>query len=100
MPNPYISLLSTAWRYARKERKKYVLVYTLFVLANLSYSLSPILFGWFIGKIQTDTSHIFHYALLYVGGYIGIKFIQWCFHGPARIMERTLAFHLSRNFLQ
>jgi len=38
--------------------------------------------------------------LLYVAGYIGIKFVQWCFHGPARLMERTLAFHLSRNFLQ
>jgi ABC-type multidrug transport system fused ATPase/permease subunit len=100
MANPYISLLSTAWRYARKERKKYVLVYTLFVLANLAYSLTPILFGWFIGKVQTDTRHIFRYALMYVGGYIAIKLTQWCFHGPARIMERTLAFHLSRNFLQ
>src|SRR5258708_37230871 len=29
-----------------------------------------------------------------------VKVDQWCFHGPARIMERTLDFHLSRNFLQ
>jgi ATP-binding cassette subfamily B protein len=100
MTNPYISLLGTAWRYARRERKKYVLVYVLFIGANLVYSLNPILFGWFIGKIQRDTQHILHYTMLYVAGYIGIKFIQWCFHGPARIMERTLAFHLSRNFLQ
>jgi ATP-binding cassette subfamily B protein len=100
MANPYISLLRTAWRYARKERKKYVLVYAMFICANLTYSLNPILFGWFIGKIQRDTSHILHYAGLYIAGYIAIKFTQWCFHGPARIMERTLAFHLSRNFLQ
>jgi ATP-binding cassette, subfamily B, bacterial len=100
MANPYISLLSTAWRYARKERKKYVLVYVMFIGANGVYSLNPILFGWFIGKIQRDTSHMLHYTLVYVGCYIGIKFIQWCLHGPARIMERTLAFHLSRNFLQ
>ncbi|HXB93264.1 MAG TPA: ABC transporter ATP-binding protein [Puia sp.] len=100
MANPYISLLRTAWRYARSERKKYVLVYAMFICANLVYSLNPILFGWFIGRIQRDTRHVMHYALLYVAGYIGIKFVQWCFHGPARIMERTLAFHLSRNFLQ
>lgn len=100
MANPYISLLGTAWRYARKERKKYVLVYAMFICANLVYSLNPILFGWFIGKIQQDTTHILTYTGMYVAGYIGIKFIQWCFHGPARIMERTLAFHLSRNFLQ
>jgi ATP-binding cassette subfamily B protein len=100
MANPYISLLATAWRYVRNEKKKYVLVYVMFVCSNLVYSLNPILFGWFLGHVQTDTAHVWHYALLYTGGYIGIKFVQWCFHGPARIMERTLAFHLSRNFLQ
>lgn len=100
MANPYISLLRTAWHYARHERKKYVLVYVMFICANAAWSLNPILFGWFIGKIQQDTRHVLHYAALYVAGYIGIKFVQWCFHGPARLIERTLAFHLSRNFLQ
>ena len=100
MANPYISLLGTAWRYARRERKKYVLVYAMFLAANLIWSLNPLLFGWFIDKLQTDTKHILHYALLYVAGYIGLKFVQWCFHGPARVMERSLAFRLSRNFLQ
>lgn len=100
MANPYISLLGTAWRYARNEKKKYVLIYVMFVCANLIYSLNPILFGWFMGHLQTDTAHVWHYAMIYAAGYIGIKFAQWCFHGPGRIMERTLAFHLSRNFLQ
>jgi ATP-binding cassette subfamily B protein len=100
MRNPYLSLLGTAWRYARNEKKKYVLVYSMFICANLVYSLNAILFGWFIGRLQQDTQHVWHNALLYVAGYSGIKFTQWCFHGPARIMERSLAFHLSRNFLQ
>ncbi len=100
MANPYISLLRTAWRYARKERKKYVLVYGMFICATISYSLNPILFGWFIGRMQQDPAHIPHYVLLYAAGYMGVKFLQWCFHGPARIMERSLAFRLSRNFLQ
>jgi ATP-binding cassette, subfamily B, bacterial len=100
MRNPYLSLLGTAWRYARNEKKKYVLVYALFLCANLSWSLNPLLFGWFMGHLQTDMAHVWRYALLYAGGYIAIRFVQWCFHGPARIMERTLAFHLSRNFLQ
>lgn len=100
MANPYISLLKTAWHYARRERKKYVLVYLMFILANATYSINPILLGWFIDRITRDSAHILHYTLLYISGYIGIKFTQWCFHGPARIMERSLAFHLSRNFLQ
>jgi ABC-type multidrug transport system fused ATPase/permease subunit len=100
MANPYISLLKTAWRYARKERKKYIAVYAMFVGANLMYAMNPILFGWFLGKLQQDTTHVMRYTFIYVGCYIGLKLLQWCFHGPARVMERTLAFHLSRNFLQ
>src|SRR5882672_6197931 len=100
MANPYISLLKTAWRYARREKRKYVLVYAMFVGANLVYAMNPILFGWFIGRIQRDTAHVLRYTTIYISCYIGLKFLQWCFHGPARIMERTLAFHLSRNFLQ
>lgn len=99
MPNPYISLLRTAWHYARHERKKYVLIYTLFIFANVIFSLNPILFGWFIGKIQQDTQQVFYYAFLYALTYFGLKFVEWSFHGPARIMERQLAFNLSRNFL-
>jgi len=100
MSNPYISLLSTAWRYARNEKRKYLLVYFMFICANSIYLLNPLLFGWFLNRLQLDHVHVFQNALLYGGGYIGLKFLQWCFHGPARIMERTLAFHLSRNFLQ
>ncbi|MBS0028907.1 ABC transporter ATP-binding protein [Chitinophaga sp. 22321] len=100
MPNPYISLLKTAWKYARQQRKKYLLLYVLFFLANITFSLHPVVFGWFIGKIQEDAAHLPRYALIYVGAYFTIKLVEWLFHGPARIMERQLAFNLSRNFLQ
>ena len=99
MPNPYISLLRTAWQYAHHEQKKYVLVYTLFVFANVISSMNPILFGWFIGKIQQNTQQVFYYALLYSIAYFGMKLVEWSIHGPSRIMERQLAFNLSRNFL-
>ncbi|HEV7620887.1 MAG TPA: ABC transporter ATP-binding protein, partial [Flavisolibacter sp.] len=33
-------------------------------------------------------------------GFIILKLSEWSLHGPARIMERTLAFNISRNFLQ
>ena len=100
MNNPYISLLLTAWKYARREKKLFVLVYVMFVCANAIIAMNPLLFGWFIGRLQRDSAHVFHYTLLYVCGYISIKFFQWCLHGPARVMERSLAFRLSRNFLQ
>src|SRR4051812_39907316 len=100
MKNPYISLLQTAWKYARKERKQYVFTYILFIFANAADAANPIILGWFVGKLQHDTQHIFQYAFTYVGLYMFFKLAQWSFHGPARIMERKLAFNLSRNFLQ
>jgi len=99
MNNPYISLLRTAWTYARSERKRYVFVYFLFLMANLVQALNPILFGWFIDRIQKE-GQVLHYTLLYVLAFLGLKLAEWAFHGPARILERQLAFNLSRNFLQ
>ncbi|MCW3464618.1 ABC transporter ATP-binding protein [Chitinophaga nivalis] len=100
MSNPYLSLLKTAWHYAHRERKKYLLVYILFFIANIAFSLNPVLFGWFVGKIQQDPAHIPRYTLWFAAAYVGLRLVEWCFHGPARVMERHLAFNLSRNFLQ
>ena len=99
MQNPYIALLRTAWTYARQEKRQYVLVYCLFILANLTAALRPLLFGWFIGQFQRQDIAITKLVWLYAGGYAGLELLEWVFHGPARIMERRLAFNLSRNFL-
>ena len=99
MSNPYISLLSTAWKYARQEKKKYVFIYGLFVMANVMNALNPLLYGWFIDSIQKDSSQVWSNVLLYAGLFLFLKLLEWSFHGPARIMERDLAFNLSRNFL-
>src|SRR6185312_7783991 len=75
-------------------------VYAMFIIANAIWSLTPLLLGWYFDKLQHDTRHILRYTGIYVITYIALKFFPWCFHGPARVMERSLAFDLSRNFLQ
>ncbi len=100
MNNPYISLLCTAWQYARQERRRYVLVYTLFILSNLIEAALPLMLGWLVNKLQQDGVHALRYAIWYALGYLLIRFLFWACHGPARVMERELAFNLSRNFLQ
>jgi ATP-binding cassette, subfamily B, bacterial len=100
MPNPYISLMKTAWRYARHEKKQYVLVYSLFIFASIVSAMNPLLYGWFINAVQKEGIQQLHYAWLYAGAFMLLKLLEWSFHGPARIMERHLAFNLSRNFLQ
>lgn len=100
MANPYISLMRTAWHYARHEKKQYVITYSLFILAGGTFAMFPLLYGWFINHIQKDGFEHLHYAWIYGGAYLALKLTEWAFHGPARILERKLAFNLSRNFLQ
>ena len=99
MNNPYISLLKTAWQFARRERKRFVLVYAMFVVASLVIATQPLLYGWFIDSLQLEGTDALSYAWVYGLAYIGLKGLEWAFHGPARVMERKLAFNLSRNFL-
>lgn len=99
MNNPYFSLLSTAWRYARQQKGRYLLVYSLFVLANVVFALNPLLYGWFVEAIQKEGTGVIKHVWMYAGGYLFLMLLEWAFHGPARVMERELAFHLSRNFL-
>jgi ATP-binding cassette, subfamily B, bacterial len=100
MSNPYLSLLATAWRYARHERRRYVGVYVLFLVSGLFTALYPLFFGWFVDNIQKDGSRILYFSAVYAAGMLLLKLAEWIFHFPARIMERELAFSLSRNFLQ
>lgn len=98
--NPYLSLLRTAWKYAHEQRHRYLLVYLLFTISNVVTSSIPIIWGLFINELQLEGTDALHTAWLYIGAYLVIHFIDWACHGPARIMEQKLAFHVSRNLLQ
>lgn len=98
--NPYLSLLAISWKYARHQKRRYVVIYTMFMLSNLVTAFNPIIWGMFVNAVQNDNSKVFTYALWYGLVFMTIKFLDWAFHGPARLMERELAFNLSRNFLQ
>jgi ATP-binding cassette, subfamily B, bacterial len=100
MPNPYISLMKTAWKYARQEKKQYVIVYSLFIIAAGVNVLYPLYYGWLINSLQKDGLHMLHYAWIYAAVYLVLKLAEWAAHGPARIMEQRLAFNLSQNFMK
>ena len=99
MQNPYISLLRTAWKYARHEQGRYLFVYLLFILANVVSLLHPLLYGWFIDAIQRRGTEVISHVWIYALAYFALQAGEWVFHGPARIMERELAFRISKNYL-
>lgn len=99
MQNPYFSLLQTAWRYAKGSRKIYLLIYVMFICANIVAAVNPFFYGWFVNSIQKNGFHVLSTVWLYGLGFLGLKLLEWCFHGPARVMERKLAFKISQNYL-
>ena len=98
--NPYLSLLTTSWKYAQGRRKRFLLVYTMFMFSNLASAMYPVVWGLFVNAVQQDTSKVLTYSMWYGLTFLLIRFTDWSFHGPARLMERELAFQISRNFLQ
>jgi ABC-type multidrug transport system fused ATPase/permease subunit len=99
MQNPYLSLLGTAWRYARQEKRRFILIYSMFVVANIVVAMNPLFYGWFVNGLQQQGVAIIDTAWMYIGGFLGLRLIEWAFHGPARVMERKLAFNVSQNFM-
>ena len=99
MRNPYLSLLATAWKYARHEKKRFVLIYTMFVFATTIVAINPLFYGWFINELQHQGTDVLRTGWIYIAGFMVLRLIEWCFHGPGRVLERQLAFTLSKNFM-
>lgn len=100
MNNPYIFLLRTAWKYARDQKGRFVTIYFMFVIANIIVAMNPLFYGWFVNELQQNGLAILSTGWIYVAGFLGLRLLEWAFHGPARIMERKLAFVVGRNFFE
>ena len=98
--NPYFSLLHKAWTYASDQRRKFVIVYAMFAAANIVIALNPLFYGWFINELQKQGTDALLNGWIYVVGFLLLRLVEWAFHGPARVMERDLAFHVSKNFME
>lgn len=100
MSNPYLSLLRTSWRYACNLKRRYFLVYGMYILNNLAAAAHPLVYGWFINALQREGTQVLRNTWMYIGGFLILRLIEWAFFGPARIMERHLAFKISKNFME
>jgi ATP-binding cassette, subfamily B, bacterial len=98
--NPYFSLLKTAWKYARHEKRRFVVVYGMFIAATVIVAINPLFYGWFVNELQLEGTNALKTGWIYIAGFLGLRLLEWAFHGPGRVMERQLAFTLSRNFME
>lgn len=96
----FTALLSALWRYSEGRRQIVVLYVILFVIGNAVWLFEPYVVGSILNAVQrsgqdtTAVASILHWLMVLVGLSAGF----WLFHGPARVLERTNAFHVRRSF--
>ena|SRR5690606_24760794 len=73
MDNPYLSLLRKAWRYARHERHRFILVYAMFIVANIILALNPLFYGWFVNSLQVGGPEALANGWVYVVGFLLLR---------------------------
>ena len=95
----FIFLMRTAWRYAGADRSRMVLFYVLFLFANIHLSFQPAVLAQLINVAQKGGDGAMRWVLLLSLLYGGITFAFWVVHGPARVIERRVAFNVGRHFI-
>jgi len=95
-----VFLVRTAWRYAGAEdRRRMVIFYAGFFCANIIASFQPVALGALINAAQHGGDGAMPKVLEMSLLYGGVTVLFWLLHGPSRLIERRVAFTVSRNFI-
>ncbi len=105
MRNPIAYLVLKGWQYAGNQRP-WMLVYGLLFLCAQSISLcDPYIIGKLINSVQVDASsgnaskaQLLYDVYPYLWLYFAVKVGFWMCHGPGRVIERIVAFHIKANY--
>src|SRR5689334_17824904 len=94
----FIKLTAALWKYSAGRRHLVVLYAAFCVIGNTLYLFEPYLVGKILNGIQHAAGG--REGLFQIWWYLGLLVLIaigfWCFHGPARILERENAFFVRR----
>ena len=91
---PTAFLLRKLWEFSVGRRHLIVTYTCMFVLANCVILLPPIVFGAMVREVQGHgiTAANLPRILLFLGLLFANVLLFWALHGPARVIERLVAF--------
>lgn len=103
--NPIFHLILTGWRFA-EQRRRLILVYlVLFAGAQAAGLSEPYIIGQMINAVQhgmdsgfKDPAAFLHSVYFYLFLYFVAEIGFWVFHGPGRLIECYVAFHIRANY--
>lgn len=98
MKNPYFSLISSVWHYGAKWRLAICTYYFAYIIAQGVLSLSPYAFGRAIDALQNFHSGRLHEVIFWLLIGVLVMLVFWIFHGPARVLERSIALKIQQSF--
>lgn len=98
MKNPYFNLIGNVWHYGAGSRWAICGYYLAFILAQGSLSLSPYAFGQAINILQHFEPGRLHEVLFWLAFGVFVVVLFWVFHGPGRLLERTVALKIQQSF--
>lgn len=99
--NRLLLIIKTGWRFAGKFRIAILGYSLLFMMAQAAALLEPYLLGLMLNAVQTDLTsgasghtQLLHDITWYMSLFVGLKILFWSIHGPTRVLERYVAFHI------
>mgnify|MGYP000889899256 FL=1 len=97
---PFSTLLSALWRYSSGKRYLLVLYISMLFAANISLLLEPYIVGQALNLLQQSATleRPLRSLSLALFAILGINILFWLFHGPARVIERRMAFDVRTQY--
>jgi len=92
-------LCRALWRHARGHHRGVVVYMSMSILAVLVQLAAPLLMARLMDAVQQlKGPELAAQAWQLLGLYALTGVIFWCLHGPSRVMETSIAFHIKRAF--
>lgn len=105
MNNPIFLLLKRGWHYAERHRPAMIFYLIFFALAQGVALFEPYIIGRMLNALQGDVTHatksgadVWRDISGNLWLFFWIQFVFWLFHGPGRVVERYVAFHIRANY--
>src|SRR3989344_562623 len=92
----FFTLLAATWRYAEGRRHVLLLYVAMFIAANGLHLLEPYVIGRVLNAIQdaAQSGEAVRSLRWLLAAMLGLAVGFWIFHGPARVLENNVAFHI------
>lgn len=96
--NPYFSLIHAVWHYGKQWRYSIIGYYSALVVAQVFLSFGPFAFGKAIDTLQNFRPGQLSKVVFWLLASVAVQLLFWLFHGPARVVERTVALKIQQAF--